>query len=71
MIENETKAKSKKIKKILKERLNIDCLRMLCDLSDDEENEDSASKRQQLLDNQGNNDSYQVLLKEVKRDFEI
>ena len=45
MIENEKKAKSKKIKKILKERLNIDCLRMLCDMSGDEENEDSASKR--------------------------
>ena len=36
-IKKEKKAKRKKIKKILKERLNIDCLRMLCDMSGDED----------------------------------
>ena len=35
--------KSKQIKKILKERLNIDCLRMLCPDEDNEEAENAAA----------------------------
>lgn len=38
MSKKQKRQKSKQIKKILKERLNIDCLRMLCDDSGDEEN---------------------------------
>jgi hypothetical protein len=37
MSRSEKRRKSKQIKKILKERLNIDCLRMLCEESSDEE----------------------------------
>ena len=40
-------------------------------MSGDEDNEDSAGKRTQLMDTQATNDSYQVLMREVKRDFEI
>lgn len=35
-IKQQKKQKAKQIKKILKERLNIDCLRMLCEDSPDE-----------------------------------
>ena len=40
-------------------------------MSGDEDNEDSAGKRTQLMDTQATNDSYQVLMREVKRDYEI
>ena len=44
---------------------------MLCEMSGDDENEEALGKRTQLMDTQATNDSYQVLLREVKRDYEI
>ena len=72
LTKKEKKAKSKKIKKILKDRLNIDCLRMLCDMSGDEEDndgQDQPRKRPQVM-SQGPNDSYQVLMREIMVDEE-
>ena len=40
-------------------------------MSGDDENEEALGKRTQLMDTQATNDSYQVLLREVKRDYEI
>ena len=41
LTQHEKRVKSKYIKKIMKERLNIDCLRMLCDDSPDEDLDNS------------------------------
>ena len=50
------------IKKILKERLNIDCLRMLCEESSDD---DITRKNFMNQSSQNLNDSYHVLMKEI------
>ena len=67
-IKKEKKAKRKKIKKILKERLNIDCLRMLCDMSGDEEQDGNTLKKPMIIDNKSNTASCSVFMREIKRD---
>ena len=51
----------------MKERLNIDCLRMLCDMSGDEE-ERGAPKKPMIVDNKSNSASCSVFMREIKRD---
>ncbi len=63
MSRSEKRRKSKQIKKILKERLNIDCLRMLCEESSDEEIQTKKNGFNQSSQNL--NDSYHVLMKEI------
>ena len=73
LTKEEKRLKSKHIKKILKERLNIDCLRMLCEESHEEDNGDTgrlktkkSSARLQLdISNTTANDSFHVLMKEI------
>ena len=72
-------ARSKKIKKILKERLNVDCLRMLGEESADEDDIDDGNhsrakkKKIPMLNSNRNdqlnaNDSYLGLMKEIEAD---
>lgn len=68
---NSKRTRSKYIKKILKERLNIDCLGMLDEDSDGEEKTPvKSASNLQLGDETPQNifDSYHVLLKEVGAD---
>lgn len=67
MTEQEKKAKSKQIKKVLKERLNIVDLRMLCDHSteDDDSGYPSGKKSANNLHEKDGNDSFHVLMKEI------
>ena len=71
-IQREKRHKSKQIKKILKERLNIDCLRMLGEEHPDtyvEANlvaEKSGSNQKMVQSSSQNlNDSYHVLMREI------
>lgn len=62
--------KSKHIKKILKERLNIDCLRMLCEVDGPEDQDAlhprSSTKAPPILGQTLNMyDSYHVLMREI------
>ena len=66
----EKRAKSKHLKKILKDRLNIDCLRMLGEESSDEDDDKKNRKSAKMLNGDGavdtkDNDSYLVLMKEI------
>lgn len=67
MTDHEKRAKSKQIKKVLKERLNIVDLRMLCDHNnaDDDDSFPSAKKSVNNLIETGGNDSFHVLMKEI------
>ena len=68
---NQKRHKSKQIKKILKERLNIDCLRMLCpdenndDINDLGRRDSDEARRPNILGSQNLNDSYHVLMREI------
>ena len=71
MSQMQKRHKSKQIKKILKERLNIDCLRMLCpdeteaDLQDPDAPNNGGSRPTNILGSQNMNDSYHVLMREI------
>ena len=74
LTKQQKKARSKHIKKILKERLNVDCLRMIGEESgaDDDEEDDGDAKKAQLLNPKQNdrqlhaNDSYHGLMREIE-----
>ena len=56
-MKQEKKAKRKRIKKILKERLNIDCLRMLCESGGEENDFGNTQKKPMMVDNKSSHAS--------------
>ena len=65
------KKRSKELKKILKERLGIDNIHMLCDDSPDEaEGGNTPRKDQKKIIQSSTNDSYHVLMREIGIDHD-
>lgn len=67
----EKKAKTKQIKKVLKERLNIDCWKMLGEDSSAEDDDIDREKKQGQGTPGPASDSYRVLMREIGIDLNV